>query len=347
MVYDCGSLSLKSSLLEKRVRSDFENDMDVDILFISHFDNDHINGVRLLNPKIVVLPLLSDTQIRILKLYNRVVPGSYDVALAEDPRSVFPGARIIWVLAEEGDMDNRRNDEALTIDVSDVGRHTTQTTRIKSRQSIVVSDGGPIWEYIPLNPNWDRFTKSFISEIGNEGLEWDKLGDLYNAAYVKAHMDALKRVYTRLRYKNKHSLVVYSNALCGKGMVEGFGNFRRDMCVCCMSDFHPSGCIYFGDITVDDSWIGPYYAFLTSTGRLPHVGAVQIPHHGSYLSHGDRIFQSGFPVNRPMLCVISVGESNRFGHPSLRMVAKLHRSGGIVMMVTEAVTSSFICHGRF
>lgn len=70
MVYDYGSLTLKLSVLKKRIKSDFANDLNVDILLISHFDQAHINCMKILNPKVVVLPFLTNEQIQVLRVYN-------------------------------------------------------------------------------------------------------------------------------------------------------------------------------------------------------------------------------------------------------------------------------------
>lgn len=70
MVYDYGSLTLKLSVLKKRIKSDFANDLNVDILLISHFDQAHINSMKILNPKVVVLPFLTNEQIQVLRVYN-------------------------------------------------------------------------------------------------------------------------------------------------------------------------------------------------------------------------------------------------------------------------------------
>lgn len=54
------------------------------------------------------------------------------------------------------------------------------------------------------------------------------------------------------------------------------------------------------------------------------VGMLQVPHHGSYLSKGAKIIDNA-SLPLPILCVISVGEHNSFGHPSAKVISSLQR----------------------
>ena len=53
VVYDCGTTDKnEKELLEKEINEFFSNGDTIDILFISHFDSDHVNGIGLLKPYI-------------------------------------------------------------------------------------------------------------------------------------------------------------------------------------------------------------------------------------------------------------------------------------------------------
>ncbi len=62
IIYDCGGE--KASLVKEAIDSDITESPEIDILFISHYDRDHVNGIiHLLNThevKHVILPLVSD-----------------------------------------------------------------------------------------------------------------------------------------------------------------------------------------------------------------------------------------------------------------------------------------------
>lgn len=340
MVYDCGSLSLNKSDLKKRVQSDFAGDLNVDLLFISHFDQDHVNGVANLNPQTVILPFLSPDLVQILKIYNSVVENIYNTQLAEAPESIFQNARIIRVLPED-DETNDEGPNELTINIGNEDNLAGRGENIGSKGRIIISEKGNLWEYIPLNPNWNKYIVRFKAELKKLHLDWEKLITKQNADYIDSNIKSLKSIYNKLNPKNEHSLVVYSNSIFKTTIDDCF--LYKPSCQgwCCPFLYHlPFGCLYFGDIKIEDKWEEPFYEFLKKTGRLSQIGTVQIPHHGSYLSHGEKVYSMTHPFANLILCVISVGEFNHFGHPSLHVVKELHRNYGRVIMVTEAISSA-------
>ena len=48
VVYDCGSFTILPNLVEYEIRNTFEKNAHIDLLFISHFDEDHVNGLMAL-----------------------------------------------------------------------------------------------------------------------------------------------------------------------------------------------------------------------------------------------------------------------------------------------------------
>ncbi|MDR6761920.1 phosphoribosyl 1,2-cyclic phosphodiesterase [Flavobacterium sp. 2755] len=79
IVFDFGSLTLKDKKLELLVSSAFRKKHIIDILFISHFHTDHVNGLDFLKKnyriKKVVLPLLDDTAKILMKISNFINYG--------------------------------------------------------------------------------------------------------------------------------------------------------------------------------------------------------------------------------------------------------------------------------
>ena len=338
MVYDCGSLSLKQSTLEKRIKSDFANDLNVNILFISHFDKDHINGVTHLSPKVVILPFLTNEQIQILRVYNKVVENTFNIRFIEKPDSIFKNAHIIRVSPDAPEPNNKGPVEEISINIDD-NNYERLPQKINSKTQISIKDGDPIWEYIPLNPNWVEYITKFRAKIEEKKLEWDKLISKKNGDYIKSNIEELKDIYNNLNPKNEHSLVVYSNSVRETEIDDYFCHYSPYYWYPRYISPLPFGCLYFGDIKIEDKWKEHFYDFLNKTRRLSKVGTIQIPHHGSYLSNGEKIFSDTYTFDRPILCIISVGEFNHFGHPSLHVVQELHRNYGIVTMVTEAISS--------
>ena len=81
IVYDCGSLPAQKtgSALNSEIDSAFQEGDHIDILFISHFDADHINGILRLNRRYkidhVVLPQITNN---IWYLYAMGIKGQGD-----------------------------------------------------------------------------------------------------------------------------------------------------------------------------------------------------------------------------------------------------------------------------
>ena len=348
IVYDCGSKTLSKSNLKKLIKSDFAGDMTVDILFISHFDEDHINGVEFLKPKTVVVPFLSEAQILLLTLCNIFQEGRtyYNVDLAKNPTKTFPDSQIIQILpyGSDSDFDPIFDLKAINDsnrDDSSKNRVLKELRKVKSLAPINILYDKLFWEYIPYNPNWDKYAELFKSKITQHGLDWDQLVAPDNGAYIKKNFFTLKKFYDELKQKNLHSLVVCSNSVQDVQL-----SSRRVNCKNCLNlpgrlDL-PCGCIYFGDAKVEAKWRNAFYKYLQGLGILQRIGTLQVPHHGSSSSNGENIISKRYILANPVLCIISVGEFNHYGHPSARVIRELLRKGGSVSTVTEAVSSMFI-----
>ena len=50
IVYDCGSTT-PGNALQKEIKSTFQAYKEIDVLFLSHLDLDHVNGINLLKKK--------------------------------------------------------------------------------------------------------------------------------------------------------------------------------------------------------------------------------------------------------------------------------------------------------
>lgn len=345
MVYDCGSLTLDASALKKRVFSDLEGDTEIGLLFISHFDADHVNGVRYLDPRTVILPFLSKDQMTILKIYNEVFGKYYDIDLAENPESVFPNAEIIRVMPDGFEHLNNPIDESPvyqeeTLSLYDMENDTYTPKSILSNTKIQIGLG---WEFIPFNPNWDKYSSTFMRKVGKE-LDWDQLTRASNGQYVKKYKSVLQEIYDSFRPKNQHSLIVYSNSIGPAEMsLYSFCNRWTFNSWISLEKF-PAGCIYWGDITIKNDFVTKFFNRLTED-RMRRIGMIQIPHHGSYLSNREGILSNKKWMRKPVVCALSTGEVSRYGHPSVGVMQRLTSNGGLVEVVTESISTLLSFHG--
>lgn len=70
---------------------------------------------------------------------------------------------------------------------------------------------------------------------------------------------------------------------------------------------------------------------LVAAGKNLDVDVLKVGHHGSSTSSGDQFLS----VVSPEIAVISVGADNKFGHPSLRTVRRLERSGSSILRTDQ------------
>jgi competence protein ComEC len=86
--------------------------------------------------------------------------------------------------------------------------------------------------------------------------------------------------------------------------------------------FHTEKCDIL--ITGDRSMVGE--SFLLRTAALPQLDALVVGHHGSADSTGEALLAA----TRPAAAVISVGEGNRYGHPSREVLERLATYGCVI-----------------
>ena len=135
-------------------------------------------------------------------------------------------------------------------------------------------------------------------------------------------------------------MFLYSGPSKGEGVsiyfwVGGISWYHNHLCGCLYDHYFDSdrvACLYTGDGDLNKVDVGAVY------GKYwEFIGTIQIPHHGSLPSFKDDVLKK-----RCLLCPISVGKNNSYGHPSQCVISRIlfHRSCPI--LVTEDVCSTFV-----
>ena len=145
IVYDCGSGNRKKTpkRLERQIASYYKKEDVIDILFISHFDNDHINGINELRRhtseiKNVIVPLIEQEDFWFYSIENNEFERFYN--------SLTGLANSVYKIKPAGEDDNRLNDIGL-IDLLESEKGSFEVhnaTKFSLRRSID-------WCYIPFN----------------------------------------------------------------------------------------------------------------------------------------------------------------------------------------------------
>lgn len=290
VVYDCGEYRTS-----KHLDKEIENTLNVtgvadviDVMFISHLDDDHINGIDhlinircLTNRSTVILPLNYPLVINlILEQEADALRGQYpDDALGVLQRLFDMGAKILGI-------DNN-NDGVLnnTVPLDDI-QGLPNYGAVRSFQPMMFKS---LWYYIPFNTilDNDRYKKF------QEGLDAAQIDRslLTNAVYVRDNLDKLIDIYKKLPKGIGHVTAINVNSLnvlsyasneiyLGRVWLNNFGSdvmWRGDWDGGMVYRSRCS-CLYTGDCVMEAKF--EHCIDLLVKHITTWIGMLQIPHHG-------------------------------------------------------------------
>lgn len=380
VVYDCGSKKDKD-WLKNRISESFPT-KDVDILFLSHFHDDHYKGIINLQPKIIILPLLDEWDKVIFWIGKQLKKCRIDINYAVKLKNKFPSSRFIYI--RPLDEETRRSEESTNLDnrinTSVQNSDGSEADIELNSGSLITNNSIPEWIYIPVNPKLDKsVTDLFRDLLKLNKIDETKLRTL-DKDFFLANKEVLGEIYNKIGDPNEFSMAVYSGPnpylpqnsqrVIG-GNILGIGNVYHN-CICNYPihkwQFHhcPSfiynhreirrlriGCLYLGDIKLSDkqnhSLLLQKIYSLFPIDSIYDINTIQVPHHGSIDNYHPSLcsfydWTSGKweKFDREILYVISVGESNHYGHPSAWVIKDLLDHGHTIVLVTESPTSTFI-----
>lgn len=340
VVYDCGSAStsLTKRQLETKINSSFYEKQEIDLLFISHFHADHVNGLDYLKKrcriKRVVIPHLDNDAKTLLMVENAILKG-YNIAPLLDDTETFFGADVIRVLPFDEEL------ETVEIATADDNNITGVVFSGFDESNHTIPSGRPItivqtkWLYVPYNyMNQDRLT-IFKKAIADLGLDFQKLKSI---DYIKTHQKKLIAAYKTVGNLNLNSLVVYSGHhakfLTGKDIPKAELRFCKFL-----PHYYSIGasCLYTADADLNQAGQSAYLE-RSLLPVLPYIATIQVPHHGAIKNHNATFFEK---FSHDTCFVISYGTTNSYGHPSDMVISDIKYLNGHVARVTEETESLF------
>ncbi len=332
VVYDCGSESNGLSLYEEV--NDFRKVLKgnkIDLLFISHFHSDHINGLLHLLKGIdvdkVVIPMLTDEAITITRIQNYLRYSRNSDFVDDFIRTVYYGAHSVTgirfkeIIAISPVIIFPDNNE----DIEKGAWFPFGRTIIKSGETIQVQNA--FWEYIPFNSISlsDSRTKAFQDQL----FKNPKFKELSLEEIVINHRKELKELYKQTigsENDNIYTLCVESKPAYG---ITPRPNYRL------------SKCLYLGDFETNTK--RKWNRFLTVYIDYKDIGTIQVPHHGSKNNWRDELFDS----NGYRHYVISAGSKNKYHHPNYWVIRDIEQSGYDVSVVSEEKSSECVFEFEF
>ena len=308
VVYDCGSNSsgiIKQ--MERCIKSTLHDKKKIDVMFLSHFDDDHVNYVKFLKEhgylewtKLFV-PMLAEEEWLGIEPY--VTNYHFILTLNENVKG---GRKVILVEPDEGNEKN--DDEQLKAPraIEDI-----ENDKIPSGTPLYkdVASTGVIWYYTPFNVRFNELIDELKGKLGND---YAKLRD---KSYVMANMEKLKGIYQKLGKNptngsaiNLNSLLVMSypekpdrckdygnRTVCNAYYNEWFRwNLRYTQYWLAQKKIYAGSCLYTGDTSanLDSVWKRIEQMIKLCLGDGKNLSLIQIPHHGSKYSYDKRIIES-------------------------------------------------------
>lgn len=351
VVYDCGSAtrSEPKKTIESALPDDY--DLDIDILFISHFDDDHVNGLAELLKKH-----------RIKRIVIPQIHGYEWFYILEDSikRETYqPRGNLIKRFLKSISNETSQNEiqilEIAPIDSSkerpDRNNYDAQSINELNYQKFWNSGLGfyPFekeigWIYIPVNTmdlNKINLLKKELAPLfgaEHDTAIWDELSGEQCAKVISENRSKINAVYKKVfGSSNASSMCLYSGLDSVNHQSESIYKDCWQFCYrrhyWCGRKEDSEACLYTGDSNLKDSELR------TTLLRILHqhikrIGLIQIPHHGSAHNSSNNAFSELCEDALPLLFV-SYGCYNQYGHPSTRLFGKLRAGGYEIAEVTE------------
>lgn len=325
IVYDCGSTSLDETVLKSRIKSCFKKNEVIDILFISHFHDDHINGIEFLRNhckiKSVVVPFLSEKSKAAHIAENNLLGSDIDPLLINNPAEYF-GPGIFTITIKPYNEGNANNEQVIEYEILEkyARQELDSATKIRVAQ----------WIYVPFNFKQEERATQFEEELSKKGII---LPDLREIEKLSKSWPQIIEAYNEVDGElNENSLILFS------GPINNSKPIRTRIVNSIRHWYYQNdctSCLYTGDYNAKSR--NSCNALVAFINRItPQLGTLQIPHHGSIKNFSEQILDRR---KGPLQCIISVGNYNTYGHPSHAVINRLADTGNFPIIVTESIDS--------
>lgn len=321
IVYDCGVKPYSNRLVEE-ICNFLPNKSTIDVLFISHFHEDHVNGIKLLAErykiKHVVLPQIDDYDWYYI-IENYLTTGHADVNVVSDLKAAIGDAKLIKVEPMDENGNGYVSDEDIAID------NINPKVAFNGRSPLVIDrkDFG-LWHFIVINPLKKRDLDELKEALVNIDYDGRKLtiDDLRNPVVLTALRSEIQKAYERVfKGGNEYSMCMLSE-LAKRGLYQSRSKYNKDIHLCdgwrcyvnCYEDYFSDidGGLYCGDA---DFWRCDTLECLEARlgRRALNVGLLQLPHHGSKENFNIELLNWLKYLQVSFACY---GSPNRYKHPS-------------------------------
>lgn len=294
VVYDCGG---ESRLIVNAVLPYvLKRDSVIEILFISHYDNDHINGVQYLlqhcNVRHIVLPMV-DEPFKFLPLTNTPFMSFAYKFILNSQRAVLE------FIQELRDLGNRNREIIPRIHYVEPVERSFGDANIAEPLSMddmpddgvipcnnaIQIDGNDDWIYLPFN------RKMMTLEAWKAFLDYLELPTYLTCDDLIGHWgrhwidEKLYRIPSWLPYEKRHPLKEAWHEVTGISYRE-INDFSMTLYSGPAKRVMKYGCLYTGDYNAKKYFdeLNHFYVNLWS-----NISILQVPHHGSDNNFDNRL----------------------------------------------------------
>ena len=333
VVMDCGMGRANSATnwLHQLVDSHFASYSHIEYLFISHFDNDHYNGIQYLINKNLVdsrthvyIPLLGYPMIYIMDTlegqYYRMIVNAFAGVLS----------KITFVRAV-GDNNGKP--------LEDLDALIENVSVIDSFTPIVIPfRGRPIWEYRPFYIQDNDFLNLFLAECRKSpnpidagslrqyqnlnDVEKTKLKDIYQKLKGNSYADGPTTINMNAMLLISREVPnyrpFYSEILTKPYTISPCVPFRERQLL------RPS-CLYTSDVGLSSQRCLDYVIDAADSYLPEGIGLLQIPHHGSYKCYTTDLYRNlnfeatfingDLTSSNPAICADAINDAYRYAIP--------------------------------
>jgi len=178
IVYDCGTewKNRSNKTITKTIKQSFSEDDSIDILFISHFDYDHISKIKVLKEHVkeikkVIMPLLHDYEKALLINIYRALDFNI-LNLINNPQEFFGNDTQIITITPTQNTEAPINDNIVAKDIDSVDTKSIQSGSVLSKNFTTYN-----WIFIPYNYEYKNRNIELEKLLRRKKIDVDRLKD--------------------------------------------------------------------------------------------------------------------------------------------------------------------------
>lgn len=354
IVYDCGEWK-NSKESTRLVENSFSSNSVIHMLFISHFDFDHVSKIDVLKNnftiQICILPLLTDDQKQIMtsfyKSLAKATITNFDnlITLINNPEQYF-GTQTKIIYVKDVSKENKNNEEDSRSPIS----YDSLKSDFKFKNATEIESGTQIsfnhnWIYMPYNINYSQRKKElediFATPDPATGECLDILEFIKNIDYALKNCSKIKKIYDKLQGKiNLNSMLLYSGPSLNKqstlllsdrlyGKCSHFPTYWSNE----YNIWNKPACIFTGDTNLNSVDIKEIFH-----DYWHYVGTIQLPHHGAESAFAFSLLND----DENFIFPVSYGRKNTYGHPSDNVIIEIASQGSCVVHINEGKETLYI-----